>query len=113
MTTTFIDTNACPRVRPGGNEGEVAEIVNQALCGAEDVTGMLRWMDTGERFNVSALPRTHQLIYLMEGGGVISLEGKNYEVGKGTGIYLEPNERATISHAGTGQTSDGREPWAR
>lgn len=100
MTTTFIDTNACRRVRPGGNQGEVAEIVNQALCGAEDVIGMLRWLDAGERFSADPLSRTHQLVYLMEGDGVISLEGKDYEVARGAGIYLEPNERATISHSG-------------
>ena len=100
MTTTFIDTDACQRVALGGNQGAVAEIVNEALCGAEDVTGMLRWLDAGERFDAAAISRTHQLIYLMEGDGVITLEGKDYEAGKGAGIYLEPNERASISHSG-------------
>jgi quercetin dioxygenase-like cupin family protein len=102
MTTTFIDTTACRRTRADRNQGEVAEIVNRGLCGAEDVTGMLRWLESGQRLDVGALPRTHQLLYLMDGEGVIDLEGKRYEVSKGAGVYLEPNERVSISHAGDG-----------
>lgn len=99
-TTTFIDTGACQRVKLGGNQGEVAEIVNKALCGAEDATGMLRWLGADERFDATGLSATHQMIYLMEGDGVITLEGKDYAVGKGAGIYLEPNESAVISQSG-------------
>ncbi len=38
----------------------------------------------------------------MEGAGVITLEGKDYEVGKGAGIYLAPSEAASIGHRGAG-----------
>jgi hypothetical protein len=38
----------------------------------------------------------------MDGNAVIALNGKDYEVGKGAGIYLGPAERASIRHAGGG-----------
>jgi glyoxylate utilization-related uncharacterized protein len=99
MATTHIATNSVPRKRLDG-AGEVAEIVNRQLCGAENVVGMLRWLDRGDRFRAEALASTHQLIYLIEGEGVIDLDNKKYEVGKGAGIYLGPAETATISHRG-------------
>jgi len=100
MSTTKIDTGACERVRLDGNRGEVAEIVNKALCGAENVLGMLRWLGAGERFAADTLDDRHQLIYLMEGEGSIALEGKDYEVARGAGVYLEPGETAAISQRG-------------
>lgn len=99
MPTTHIDTNKISRKRLDG-EGEVAEIINKELCGAENVTGLLRWLEHGHRFSAEPLEATHQLLYLMEGQGVIELEGKEYEAGKGAGIYLGPAETATISHSG-------------
>ena len=36
MTTTFIKTGDCKRIKVSG-AGEVAEIVNPALCGAHNV----------------------------------------------------------------------------
>ena len=101
MTTTFINTAECPRVRPAGSQGEVAEILNKELCGANNVLGMLRWLGKGESIEARSAPENHQLIYLMEGEGVITLEKKDYEVGKGAGIYLGPAEAASIRHAGT------------
>jgi quercetin dioxygenase-like cupin family protein len=98
--TTFIDTTQCPRVKLDGTRGEVAEIVNKELCGAEDVVGMLRWLGEGERFDAESLDHTHQLIYLMEGDGVITLENKGYKAGKGAGVYLGPGETAGVSPAG-------------
>ena len=41
----------------------------------------------------------HQLIYLMEGKGRVRLDGKDYDVEKGAGIYLGPTETAAISAA--------------
>ena len=102
MVTTFIDTAACARVRLQGIQGEVAEILNKDLCGAKNVVGMLRWLGNGERFDAQSDQHTHQLIYLMEGKGVITLERKDYEVAKGAGIYLGPAEAASITHAGAG-----------
>ena len=49
MTTTFIDTNKIARTKSPG-QGEFAEVLNQALCGAKNVLGMLRWLKAGEKF---------------------------------------------------------------
>lgn len=99
MATTHIDTNAVPRKRLEG-QGEVAEILNKELCGAENVTGLLRWLDSGDEFSAEPLDQTHQLLYLMEGEGTITLEGEQYEVARGAGIYLGPKETASISQRG-------------
>ena len=100
MAVTYIHTSRCPRIKLGGAQGAVAEIVNGALCGAKNVVGMLRWLDAGERFDAESLNDRHQLIYLMEGNGVIALENKEYRVAKGAGIYLGPRETASIRQAG-------------
>jgi hypothetical protein len=102
MATTYIDTNQCARIKLAGQQGSVAEIVNRALCGAENVVGMLRWLVEREHFEAEILDDRHQLIYLMEGDGVITLEKKSYPVSKGAGIYLGPSETASVSHAGAG-----------
>jgi glyoxylate utilization-related uncharacterized protein len=96
MTATYVQTEQCPRVRLGETRGTVAEIVGQGLCGAAHFVGMLRWLSAGERFEPESLADKHQLIYLMDGNGVITLENKEYEVYKGAGIYLGPRETASI-----------------
>jgi hypothetical protein len=101
MATTHIHTNSIPREDLDG-QGQVAEILNKELCGAENVVGKLRWLDSGEQFQADVLADTHQLIYLMEGQGVIRLNGKDYDVGEGAGIYLGPSETASIKHRGEG-----------
>lgn len=100
MATTHIDTNAIPRKRINGH-GEVAEIINNELCGAENVKGMLRWLAAGEAVDLAPLEATHQLVYLMEGEGTITLEGKDYDVAKGAGIYLGPAESASVAQRGS------------
>ena len=96
-TTTFIDTNKLPRVKTP--QGEATEILNDALVGAKNVLGTLRWLKSGEKFDAAPLDK-HQLIYLMEGKGSIRLENKDYDVAKGMGVYLGPSETATIQAAG-------------
>jgi hypothetical protein len=98
MTTslTFIDTNKLPRVKTP--QGEVTEILNQQLVGAKNVLGTLRWLSPGEKFE-AARQEKHQLIYLMEGQGSIRLDGKDYDVSRGAGVYLGPSESATIQAA--------------
>jgi quercetin dioxygenase-like cupin family protein len=95
MTTTFIKSGDCARVRIPG-EGEAAEIVNSALCGPKNGLATLRWLKKGERLEPPARSATHQLIYLMEGSGVMTLNGKDYPVSRGAGVYLGPNESAAI-----------------
>ena len=101
MTTTFIKTADIARVAIKG-AGEAAEVLNKALCGAENVLGTLRWLKGEERFEAAAKAATHQLIYLMEGEGVIRLNGKDYPVGRGAGVYLGPDETASIAPAAAG-----------
>ena len=102
MATTHIRTEDLPRKRTEG-AGELAEILNKELCGAENVAGRLRWLDAGDRFEAEALSATHQLVYLMEGNGTITLNGEDYDVAKGAGIYLGPDETASIRHRGQGR----------
>jgi hypothetical protein len=100
MTTTYIRTGDCAKRKVPG-AGEVAEIMNEQLCGAKNGLAMLRWLGAGEKIEAQAKQNEHQLIYLMDGKGVIALNGKDYEVGKGAGIYLGPCEQATVRHAGS------------
>ena len=94
MSLTFIDTNKLPRkATPGA--GEVTEVLNQALCGAKNVIGSLRWLKPGEKFKAEVLDK-HQLIYFMDGKGRINLGHKDYDVTKGAGVYLGPSETVSI-----------------
>ncbi len=95
-TLTFINTNELPRVKTP--QGDSTEILNNALCGAKNVLVLLRWLSSGQQFTADA-GNQHQLIYLMEGKGRIRLEGKDYDVAKGAGVYLGPSETATIQAA--------------
>ena len=71
MSLTFIDTNKLPKKATAG-QGEVTEVLNEALCGAKNVHGSLRWLQSAETFKPDATDK-HQLIYLMEGKGRIRL----------------------------------------
>jgi glyoxylate utilization-related uncharacterized protein len=102
--TTFVDTTNCKRIKIDDLSGEMAEIVNHDLCGAEDVLATLRWLNDGQKFTTASLSSTHQLVYLMEGDGVINLDGKNYDVTTGAGVYLGPEETATVVQAGAAET---------
>jgi glyoxylate utilization-related uncharacterized protein len=93
---TFIDTNKLPRKQT--DEGEVTEVLNRDLCGAKNVVAALRWLKSGEKFRAEAAEK-HQLLYLMEGGGSVRLEDKDYDLSKGAGVYLGPEESATIQPA--------------
>lgn len=94
MSLTFIDTNKLPKKATSGH-GEVVEVLNDALCGARNVLGSLRWLKGAESFTAEAANK-HQLIYVMDGKGRIRLDGKDYDIEKGGGIYLGPAETATI-----------------
>jgi hypothetical protein len=100
MTTKFIKTGDCARMKVPGNQGEVSEILNHALCGAKNGMAMLRWLGPGQRFDAGARQDIHQLVYLMEGEGVITLNNHEYPVAKGAGFYLGPAEAASIRQEG-------------
>jgi quercetin dioxygenase-like cupin family protein len=94
--TLFIDTNKLPRKQTP--QGELTEILNNELAGAKNVLGMLRWLKSGEKFYAEASDK-HQLIYLMEGQGSLTLEKQEHQVQKGMGVYLGPAETATLQAA--------------
>ena len=93
MALTFIDTNKLPRRHTP--QGDVTDILNRELAGAENVVGSLRWLHPGQKFEAPVSDK-HQLIYWMDGNGSIRLEGKDYEVSKGAGVYLGPSETAIL-----------------
>jgi len=101
-TTTFIHSGECERIKDD-MRGEFAEIINKELCGAENVVGMLRWLNEGESLDATLEDPKYQLIYLMEGSATIELGDKNYDVSQGNGVFLEPTETAQINQVGGDQ----------
>ncbi|HET6142784.1 MAG TPA: hypothetical protein VFE02_04700 [Candidatus Acidoferrales bacterium] len=99
MSLTFIDTNKIPHTKISGS-GEFAEVLNNQICGAKNVVGSLRWLNTGEKLEVRSDKDTHQLVYLMEGEGAITMDSKDHSVRKGAGVYVGPSDSVTIKHAG-------------
>ena len=95
MALTFIDTNKLPRT-PSTGRGEVTEVLNEALCGAKNVLGTLRWLKPGEKYAVDKSDK-HQLIYLMDGKGSINLDSKRYEVAKGEYVEISDEELESIA----------------
>jgi glyoxylate utilization-related uncharacterized protein len=100
MALTFIDTNKIPHAKLPGS-GEFAEILNNELCGAENVVGSLRWLHSGEKMEVRSDRNTHQLVYLMQGEATITLDSRDHSVRKGSGVYVGPTESVAIKQAGT------------
>jgi glyoxylate utilization-related uncharacterized protein len=100
MANTYIDTNTLPHTKVPGS-GEFVEVLNNALCGAKNVVGSLRWLNAGEKYEAVSDARTNQLLYLMEGEATITLEGRDHQVAKGNGIYLGPTEKARIAQRGS------------
>ena len=100
MSLTFIDTNKIAHEKLPGS-GEFAEILNNKLCGAKNVVGSLRWLKAGEKLDVHSDINTHQLVYLMQGEAIVTLDSKDYSVKKGSGVYVGPTETVAIKQAGT------------
>jgi quercetin dioxygenase-like cupin family protein len=94
MSLTFINTNKLLR-RSAPGHGEMTEVLNESLCGAKNVVASLHWLQPGDIFWAEAVDR-HQLVYLMDGKGRITLNGESYDVTKGAGAYLAPSEAAEV-----------------
>jgi quercetin dioxygenase-like cupin family protein len=101
MALTFIDTNTLPRVQTP--QGTVTEVLNQQLVGAKNVFGTLRVLEAGQSFTAEPSDK-HQLIYVMDGDASITLNGKSYDVKKGAGVYLGPQEGASLAAPAAGST---------
>ena len=99
MANTYIDTNKLPHSKVPGS-GEFVEVLNNALCGAKNVVGSLRWLQAGDKYDASCDAKHNQLLYLMEGEATITLNGKDHQVAKGNGLYLGPGESARITQRG-------------
>ena len=99
MANTYIDTNTLPHTRVAG-AGEYVEVLNNALCGAKNVVGSLRWLQSGDKYDAANDTKTNQLLYVMNGEATITLDGKDHQVGKGHGVYLGPGESARIAQRG-------------
>ena len=100
MANTYIDTNTLPHTKVPGS-GEYVEVLNNALCGAKNVVGSLRWLSAGDTLDAACDAKTNQLLYLMEGEATITLNGKDHQVAKGNGLYLGPGESARIVSRGS------------
>ena len=101
MSLTFINTDTISHTKLPGS-GEFAEILNKQLCGAENVVGSLRWLHAGEKLDVRSDKNTHQLVYLMQGEAIITLDPKDHNVRKGSGVYVGPSEFVAIKQSGAG-----------
>lgn len=99
MANTYIDTNKLPHTKTSG-AGEHVEVLNNALCGAKNVVGSLRWLQSGDKYDAANDSKTNQLLYVMDGEATITLNGKDHQVGKGNGLYLGPAESARITQRG-------------
>jgi mannose-6-phosphate isomerase-like protein (cupin superfamily) len=100
MSLTFIDTNKLPRSKDSSLT-DFTDILNKSLCGAKNVVVTLRWLSDGQAFDTPSNGESHQLYYVMDGQGTITLNEKEYAAKKGTGIYLGFGERAKFKQAGS------------
>lgn len=94
MSLTFIDTNALPLEHTA--QGDMKTVLSKELAGANNINAKLRWLKDGETYDAVADDR-HQLIYLVEGDASVKLEGKSYDISKGSGVYLGPSETASLT----------------
>jgi glyoxylate utilization-related uncharacterized protein len=97
MSLTFIDTNALAREHTA--QGDMKTVLSDELAGAKNINAKLRWLKDGETYDAVADDK-HQLVYLVEGKASVRLDGKDYEISKGSGVYLGPSETASITGAG-------------
>src|SRR4051812_9749990 len=95
MRLNVIKTTTRQRVpTPAGTK---RDIITEADKGAKDVRAALHDIEPGRSFDFDAGQRAH-LVYVIEGsGGEFSYNGKTYPARKGTGVYLEPGEKASVS----------------
>ena len=98
MRLNVIKTNSRERVPTPA--GTMREIITAADKGARDVRAALHDIEPGRShtFDASAAGKRSHLVYVIEGsGGEFSYGGKTHAARKGTGVYLEPGEKATVS----------------
>jgi quercetin dioxygenase-like cupin family protein len=99
MSINVISTNS--RTKAATNAGTVREIITAADAAAKDVRASIHEVEPNRTLEFNSGSRTH-LVYVIEGSGAqFSFKGEKYPAKKGTGLYLEPGEKAAVSAAGT------------
>ncbi len=98
MSINVINTNS--RKKAPTTAGTVREIIG-ADDGAKNVRASIHEVEPNRSLEFNSGNRTH-LVYVIEGtGGQFSFKGEKYAAKKGTGLYLEPGEKASVSAGGT------------
>jgi len=99
MSINVINTNA--RQRVATSAGTTREIVAANDDGAKDLRASIHEVEPNRSMEINSGDRSH-LVYVIEGsGGQFSFKGENYPAKKGTGVYLEPGDKAGVSAGGT------------
>ena len=94
MSIDVIDTNS--RRRESIPAGTVRQIIT-ADDRAKDIRAAIHEIEPDKSLEFSSDNRSH-LFYVIEGdGGQFSFKGGQHAANKGTGMYLEPGEKATVS----------------
>jgi len=98
MSINVINTGS--RKKVATTAGTVREIID-ADDGAKDVRASIHEVEPNKSLDFNSGTRSH-LVYVIEGtGGQFSFKGEQYAAKKGTGLYLEPGEKAAVSAGGT------------
>jgi len=98
MSINVIHTETRKRVATAA--GTTREIIT-ADDGAKDLRASLHEVQPGKSLEINSENKSH-LVYVIDGkGGQFSFKGEKYPANKGTGVYLEPGEKAAVSAGGT------------
>src|SRR2546422_6264308 len=98
MSINVINTNS--RQKMATAAGTTREIIT-ANDGAKDLRASIHEVEPNRSLEFNSEKRTH-LVYVMEGsGGQFSFKGEKYPAKTGTGLYLEPGEKAAVSAGAT------------
>src|SRR5215470_9306841 len=99
MSINVINTNARQRVATPA--GTTREIITANDDGAKDLRASLHDVEPNRSMEISSGNRSH-LVYVIEGsGGQFSFKGENYPAKQGTGVYLEPGDKTSVSAGAT------------
>jgi quercetin dioxygenase-like cupin family protein len=99
MSINVINTNTRQRVATPA--GTTREIITANDDGAKDLRASIHEVEPNRSMEISSGNKSH-LVYVIEGsGGQFSFKGENYPAKNGTGVYLEPGDKAAVSAGAT------------
>jgi mannose-6-phosphate isomerase-like protein (cupin superfamily) len=99
MRLNVVKTNSRERVPT--TAGTRRDIITATDAGARDVRASLHDIEPNRSFEFDAGERAHLLCVMEGSAGQFSYKGKTYPASKGTGVYLEPGEKASVSAGGS------------